>query len=59
MSISVKAELARKNVRYADVAKRINMPASTFYKKLGSNRFSIKETEKIFSIIGIKIVVVS
>ena len=57
MKISVKAEIARKNVRYANVAKKINMPASTFYKKLDANNFSINEVERIFSAIGIKLVI--
>jgi predicted transcriptional regulator len=57
MSISIKAELARKNIRYVDVARKINMPTSTFYKKLGNNNFSINEVETIFSAIGIKIIV--
>jgi hypothetical protein len=57
MSISVKAEIARKNCRYVNIAKKIKMSPSTFYKKLEANKFSIEETENIFSVIGIKLII--
>ena len=40
-------------------AKKIGMPTSTFYKKLAANSFSVEETEKIFSSIGVKMVLAS
>ena len=57
--ISVKAELARRNCKYASAAKKIGMPTSTFYKKLSANSFSVEEAEKIFSSIGVKMVLAS
>ena len=52
MTISVKAELARTNTQYKDAAKAIGMPASSFYKKLKKNNFSIEEAGRIFDYIG-------
>lgn len=57
MGVSVKAEIARQNYKYNEVARHIGMPPSTFYKKLRRNSFSIDEVQKIFSFIGVKILV--
>lgn len=57
MSISVKAEIARRNYRYICIAKKVKIPPSTFYKKLDNNNFSISELEKIFSVMGLKLTI--
>ena len=55
MAVSVKAELARRNVKYKEAAKAVGMSASTFYKKLDKNNFSLGEAERVFSAIGIEL----
>ena len=55
MTISVKAELARKNMKYGEVAQAVGVPASTFYKKLEKNNFSLGEAEKVFGVIGMEL----
>lgn len=55
MGISVKAELARKNMRYKEAAKVVGMSASGFYKKLEKNSLSLEEAEKVFDFIGMEL----
>ena len=44
--ISVKGEIARRNLKYKDVAAAAGIPATTFYRKLGSNAFSLAEARR-------------
>ncbi len=55
MGISVKAELARKNVRYKEAARAVGISASTFYKKLEKNNFSLGEAESVFRLLGMEL----
>ncbi len=55
MEISIKGELAARNIKYIDVAKKVNIPVTTFYKKLKKNSFTISEVEAIAEIIGKKL----
>jgi len=56
--ISVKAELARRNLKYAHVADKTHIPRSFFYKKLATNEFTLPEAERIFSAIGTTLILV-
>lgn len=53
--LSVKAELARKNVRYKEAAQAAGISPSTFYKKLEKNNFSLEEAERVFGVIGLEL----
>lgn len=55
MAISVKAELARKNMKYKEAAKAVGMSASGFYKKLEKNNLSLGEAEKVFGFLGMEL----
>ncbi len=57
--ISVKGEIARRNLKYKDVAAAAGIPATTFYRKLGSNAFSLAEAGRVFNAIGVKMVLAS
>ena len=55
MAVSVKAELARRNVRYKEAARAAGMSPSTLYKKLDRNNFSLDEAERVFGVIGMEL----
>lgn len=55
MAVSVKAELARRNVRYKEAALAAGMSPSTLYKKLDRNNFSLDEAERVFGAIGMEL----
>ncbi|MBQ7499089.1 MAG: hypothetical protein IJU00_14880 [Selenomonas sp.] len=55
MTVSVKAELARKNMKYKEAARAVGMSASTVYKKLEKNNFSLEEAESVFGLIGMEL----
>lgn len=56
-NLNVKAELARRNIQYKDVAERIGITPNAFYRKLKANRFSLKEILSIAHELDIKIIV--
>lgn len=56
--ISVKAELARVNYKYGEVARKMGMSPQNFGQKLKTNRFTLEEAEKVMALIGKKVVLV-
>ena len=56
--MSVKAELAAKNYKYIDAARKIGMPAQTFYRKLRKNSFTLEEAEKIMALVEKELVLI-
>ncbi|SDO85360.1 helix-turn-helix domain-containing protein [Selenomonas ruminantium] len=58
MDISIKGEIARRNLKYNEVAKAVGIKPQTFYRKLDKNSFSLQEAAKIFRFLGIKVAVV-
>ncbi len=50
---NLKAEMARRGLMYKDLALKIEMPFTTFYKKLrGETDFTVSETKKIIRELG-------
>lgn len=56
--ISVKAELAAKNMKYKEAAKELEVPYVNFCRKLRTNQFTLEEAEKVLKLVGKKIVLV-
>ena len=56
--ISIKAELAAKNYKYIDAARKVGMPSQTFYRKLRKNTFTLEEAEKIMALVEKELVIV-
>ncbi len=53
---SIKAELAERNYKYADMAKEVGIPVPSFYSKLKRNHFTLAEAEKVMNLLGKRIV---
>lgn len=56
---SIKAELAERNYKYADMAKKVGIPVASFYSKLKRNHFTLAEAERVMDLLGKKIVLTS
>lgn len=59
MDISIKSEIARRNMKYKDVAAAVGIPVDTFYRKLKKNSFSLMEAAKILNFLGVKVAIIS
>lgn len=57
--INFKSEIARRNMKYKDVAMRVGIPLPTFYKKLRDNSFRMVEAAKIADVLDRKLILVS
>lgn len=55
MEISVKGEIARRNLKYKDVAREAGIPIATFYKKLHKDSFSLSEAGRVFNSLGMEL----
>ena len=55
MEISLKAEIARSNMKIKDIAAGIQMPAPTFYRKLNTGKLTFDETVEGFKILGLHV----
>lgn len=59
MEVSIKGEIASRNMKYKEVAKAVGIPQVTFYKKLKKNSFTLPEAARIFDVLGSKLVLES
>lgn len=57
MELNIKAELARRNIQYKDMAPVIGVSKDAFYRKLRANKFTMKEFSLIAKTLGLKIVI--
>lgn len=50
---ALKAEIARNEMTYAEVAKKIGMSETTFWRRLKSGDFGLDEVNKLISVLSI------
>lgn len=55
MEFNIKAELAKRNIPYKDMAGVINVTPNALYRKLRNNYFTIDEVALIAAKIGMKL----
>ena len=59
MDYSIKGEIARRNLKYKDVAAKVKISETSFYRKCKNNSFSLAEATRILDVLGMKMVFVN